>query len=158
VVVVEVRTRVAAPPARVFDLKLDMDVHAASQARSGETATTSGATPGLRLGEEVTLRARHFGIRWTLVSRVTSYERPRRFVDEQVRGPFAAMSHEHTFVEVDGGTLMTDRMRIRAPLGRLGRLADAAVLRPYLRRLLRQRADFVRTAAEAGGGRGDPAG
>jgi ligand-binding SRPBCC domain-containing protein len=150
-VVIEVETRIAAPAARVFDLKLDMDVHAASQAGSRETATTSTGAPGLALGDEVSFRARHLGVAWTLTSRITSYERPHRFVDEQVRGPFAAMSHEHLFVEDAGGvTLMTDRMTVRAPLGVVGRAVEISVLRPYLHRLLDQRAAFVRQRAETG--------
>ncbi|MEE6295784.1 SRPBCC family protein [Georgenia wangjunii] len=150
-VVVEVVTHVTAPAARTFDLALDMEVHAASLAGSEETATTSTGTPALLLGDEVTLRARHAGFMWTMTARVTAYDRPRRFVDEQVRGPFATMSHEHLFAEVSPGrTVMTDRMTVRAPFGLLGRAAEAALLGPYLRRLLRQRATYVRQRAEAG--------
>lgn len=151
-IVVKVVTRIAAPAARVFDLALDMDAHAASLAGSGETATTSTGTPALLLGDEVALRARHAGITWTMSARVTAYDRPRRFVDEQVRGPFAAMSHEHLFADVSPGvTVMTDRMTVRAPLGMIGKAVEVSVLRPYLRRLLRRRAAYLRQRAEAGG-------
>lgn len=62
-----------------------------------------GVTAGrIGLGEEVTWRAVHFGLPFTMTSRVTELERPLRFVDEQVRGPFRSFRHEHRF-EATGG-------------------------------------------------------
>ena len=151
--VVEVVTLVRCSRERLFDLELDTDVHSASLARSGETATTSTGRPGLGLGDEVTFRARHVGLVWTMTSRVTEHDRPARFVDEQVRGPFRSMHHEHLFEDAGSGvTRMTDRMTVVSPLGPLGALVSRAVLVHYLRRLLRQRADHLRTLAEAGDG------
>lgn len=147
---VEVVTLVRADPATVFDLELDADVHAASMAASGERATTSTGRPALRLGDEVTFTARHFGVPWRLTGRVTVYDRPHRFVDEQVRGPFRRLRHEHLFDEVgDGTTRMTDRISFAAPLGPVGAVVARTVLAPYLRRLLEQRAAYVRRLAEA---------
>ncbi|MGZ6792059.1 MAG: SRPBCC family protein [Mycobacteriales bacterium] len=146
---IEVVTRIEATPGVVFDLELDTAVHAASLSGSGETATTSTSRPVLALGDEVTFRGRHFGLRWAMTSRVTAHDRPRRFVDEQVRGPFASMRHEHVFeAQPDGSTVMTDRFAFRAPLGPLGSVASL-VLAPYLRRLLVERARFVKESAEA---------
>jgi ligand-binding SRPBCC domain-containing protein len=146
---IEVVTRIAAAPSRVFDLELDTAVHSASLPATGETSSTSTGRPVLGLGDEVTFRARHFGLPWTLTSRVTAYERPRLFVDEQVRGPFAAMRHEHVFeLQPDGSTLMTDRMSFRAPLGPLGQAASL-LLAPYMRHLLVTRARFIKASAEA---------
>ena len=146
---VEVVTKIGAPPATAFDLELDVDVHAASMARSREVADTRGGERQLGLGDVVTFRARHFGVTWTLTSRVTEHDRPRRFVDEQVSGPFRRMRHEHTFEAVGPDHCrMTDRMWVSLPLGPAGRLVARVVVRPYLRRLLRQRAAHVSELAE----------
>ncbi|RZS90871.1 ligand-binding SRPBCC domain-containing protein [Motilibacter rhizosphaerae] len=148
-VLVEVVTLVSAPPDVVFDLELDVDVHSASLSGSGETATTSTGRRTLGLGDEVTLTSRHGGLSWRLTSRVTAYDRPVRFVDEQVRGPFRAMHHEHLFAALPGGrTRMTDRFTVTAPAGVLGDLVARVVLAPYVRRLLRQRAAHIRRVAE----------
>jgi ligand-binding SRPBCC domain-containing protein len=148
-VVIEVETFVAAGPEVVFDLELDVDAHAASLAGSREQATTSTGRRHLEAGDEVTFRARHFGVRWRMTSRITAYDRPRRFVDEQTRGPFRAMSHEHRFDALGPGrTRMTDCMVITAPLGPLGAVVARLFLAPYLRRLLRQRAAYVKRRAE----------
>lgn len=141
-------TVVRAPPERVFDVSLDIDVHQASMRGSGERAV-AGVTGGMiGLDELVTWRARHFGITWTMTSRITELERPRRFVDEQVRGPFARYRHEHEFVPCPEGTRMLDRVAFTAPLGPLGRLVDRVVLDRHLQGLIAARNAFVTATCE----------
>jgi ligand-binding SRPBCC domain-containing protein len=145
----EAMTRIAAPPPHVFDMSLDVDVHTASMARSAERAV-GGVTAGrMRLGDTVTWRARHFGLQWRMTSRISAFDRPGYFVDEQVSGPFKRWSHAHHF-EPDGygGTLMRDVIHFAAPLGLLGALAESAVLDWYMPRLIRVRNDHIKTAAE----------
>ncbi|HEY7698854.1 MAG TPA: SRPBCC family protein [Vicinamibacteria bacterium] len=64
----------------------------------------------MHAGAFIDYRLRWHGIplRWT--SRITEWEPPRRFVDEQVRGPYRMWRHEHLFEEVDGGTRVRDRV------------------------------------------------
>ncbi|GIJ22907.1 SRPBCC family protein [Micromonospora lutea] len=147
---IEVVSVINAAPSVVFDLTLDVDVHTASLPASRETATTSTGRRQLVLGDEVTFHARHFGLAWRMTSRITAYERPYRFVDEQTRGPFRALRHEHQFQDFDGvRTQMTDRMTISAPLGPLGVVVTWALVAPYLRRLLMQRAAHITYLAQA---------
>ncbi|PRY15815.1 SRPBCC family protein [Kineococcus rhizosphaerae] len=152
-VLIEVVTDVAADPGVVFDLELDVDMHTASLRGSGERATTGSGRRRLQLGDEVTFHARHLGLPWRMTSRVTAYDRPHRFVDEQTRGPFRSLHHEHLFAALPGGTRMTDRMSVTAPAGPLGAVVAHLVLAPYLRRLLRRRAAHVKQVAESAGGR-----
>ncbi|MEO8292495.1 MAG: SRPBCC family protein [Actinomycetota bacterium] len=141
---------IAAPVARVFDAALSIDAHLASMARSGESAI-GGITTGLiGLGQQVTWRARHFGIHWTMTSRIVELEPPHRFVDEQVDGPFAWFRHEHRFTAEGDGTLMTDALSFAAPLGVVGAAAEVVFLRRYLRRLIERRNDHLRTLNEGG--------
>ena len=149
-VVIAVVTFVKAAPDVVFDLELDVDVHAASLPGSRETATTSTERRRLALDDEVTFQARHFGLNWSMTSRITAYERPYRFVDEQTEGPFRMLRHEHLFSSPrPGETQMTDRMTINAPLGPVGMVVTRLLLAPYLRRLLKQRAAHIKRIAEA---------
>jgi ligand-binding SRPBCC domain-containing protein len=146
---IEVETIIRAAPEVVFDLELDMEAHAASLSGTGETFTTNTGLSQLQLGDEVTFVARHLGVRQTLTSRVTAYDRPLRFVDEQTKGPFRAMRHEHLFEGlVDGTTRMTDRLSVAAPLGPLGEFVMYVGLAKYLRRLLVQRAGHIKALAE----------
>ncbi|MCU7729380.1 SRPBCC family protein [Actinoplanes sp. KI2] len=148
--VVEIVTVVKAAPEVIFDLELDVDVHAASLPGSQETATTSTGRRRLALGDEVTFHARHLGRYWSMVSRITVHDRPHLFVDEQTRGPFRMLRHEHLFHDLgDAGTQMTDRMTVDAPLGLVGAVVTRLLLAPYLRRLLKQRAAHIKRVAEA---------
>lgn len=146
--IIRVVTEIDAPPQVVFELALDMDVHAASLAGTGETATTSSGDAHLGLGDQVNFTARHFGLRWHMTSRVTEHDSPRRFVDEQVRGPFQAMRHEHSFEQNGSGTRMVDRVDFAAPIGLIGKAAERLWLRRYLRRLIQDRGQHLKAMAE----------
>jgi ligand-binding SRPBCC domain-containing protein len=72
-------------------------------------------------------------IRWR--SYVREYDPPYRFVDVQVRGPWARWEHRHRFLEERGGTTVEDRVTYRLPLGPLGKLLHAAVVERQIRAL-----------------------
>ena len=144
----ELRTLIGASVDAVFDLSLSIDAHVGSMAESGERAV-AGVTHGLiGLGEEVTWKARHFGLPFTMTSRITELERPLRFVDEQVRGPFRRFHHEHVFTADGESTVMVDRINFDAPLGPLGRIAERAVLSTYLPKLIQERNSYLKRIAE----------
>lgn len=124
-------TRVTECPtdaATMFDLSLDIDAHVNSMSQSQERAI-GGVTSGrISLGQTVTWRARHFGIWFTMTSKITTLDRPRRFIDEQVSGPFKVFAHEHTFEDRSGGCRMTDTITVASPI--FGTLAERLVLVP----------------------------
>jgi len=146
--VIYLTTDINAPIERVFDLARDVDLHARSMAHAGERAV-GGLTIGLiNEGDSVTWRARHFGLWWSLTSRITVVEPPVRFEDVQEQGPFAWFRHEHRFEPRDGATRMHDRWEHRSPLGPLGRLVDRLFLGRYMRSLLETRNAALKEAAE----------
>jgi ligand-binding SRPBCC domain-containing protein len=137
------RTESALPTERLFDLARSIDAHVESQKGSGEQAV-GGVTHGLiRQGQEVTWRARHFGIPLTMTNRITEMNFPSSFTDEQIRGPFKAFRHVHEFEPTATGSAMTDRVEFTAPFGLLGRLAERLVLAHYLVRLIVHRGRFL---------------
>ena len=143
-------TEIGAPIERVFDLARDIDFHQRSMAHKGETAIAGRMRGLIGPDESVTFRARQFGIPWTLTTRITAFDRPHRFVDEQSSGPFARFRHEHRFEVRSGGTRMIDDWDHVAPFGLLGRLVDAVILRRVMKGLLETRnAALVREAESA---------
>lgn len=143
-------SQIRAPIERVFDLARSIDFHCVSLADTGEEAV-AGRTSGLiELGESVTWRARHFGVRQHLTSRISAFDRPRYFQDTMVRGAFAWMVHEHYFDPApDGGIILRDELRFAAPLGILGRVAERLVLRQYMTRFLEGRNAVLKRVAES---------
>ena len=151
-VTLEEVTVIAAPLERCFDLARSVEVHLAGNTHFGEQAVAlSGVTSGLiGLGEQVTWRARHFGVRQKLTSAITAMDRPHAFQDTMLQGTFRSMQHDHLFrTLLDGRTEMRDRFRFAAPMGILGRIAEVAVLRRYMRSLLLERNAVVKQVAES---------
>jgi ligand-binding SRPBCC domain-containing protein len=148
VTVINLTTDIDAPIERVFDLARDLDLHARSMAHTGERAVGGRRTGRVDVGDTVTWRARHFGLWWSLTSRITAVEAPVRFEDVQERGPFAWFRHEHRFESVGGGTRMHDRWEHRAPLGPLGRLVDHLFIGRHMRSLLVTRNAALKREAE----------
>lgn len=145
-------TLVHAPVRRCFDLARSVEVHLAGNVHSGESALAiGGVTSGLiDVAERVTWRAKHFGVWHILTSEITAMNRPVFFQDTMIRGPFRFMQHDHFFRQLSNDeTEMKDVFRFAAPLGFLGRLAEAAVLRRYMRALLRERNAVLQRIAES---------
>ena len=136
-------TTAPAPAEACFELCLTVEAHTASMQASGEQAVAGVTTGVMGLGDQVTWRARHFGVPFEMTSRITEHDHPARFVDEQVQGPFGRWWHEHRFEPADGGTLMVDVVEFHSPLGPLGRLVDRTFLSNYMTRLLRQRNQWI---------------
>ena len=150
--VIQIELEIAASPDVCFDLARSVDAHVASARSSGERAV-AGVTSGLlNPGDQVTWRGRHFGVTQELTSRITRFDRPRYFRDEMVRGAFSRLSHDHYFEPTSTGTRMRDVFEFTAPWGFLGRWVEQAVLVPYLRRFLQERARVLKHLAESGEG------
>lgn len=154
----EIVTAIAAPPARVFDASLDVEVHTASMAKSAERAVGGVTTGRLKLGDSVTWQARHFAIPWRMTSKITDCTPPEHFTDEQAAGPFKHWRHDHRF-EPDGrgGTVMRDEVDFEAPLGLLGTIAQVVVLRRYMAGLIRARNQHLKTVTERAAASQNPA-
>jgi ligand-binding SRPBCC domain-containing protein len=110
------------------------------------TADPIAMRPGTLI--EYRLRLHRLPVNW--LTRIESWLPGRRFEDRQLRGPYRLWHHTHTFEPYEGGTRVRDLVRYAMPLGPLGRLAHAAVVRRDLERIFDFRRDAV---AAAFGGR-----
>src|SRR5215208_2113557 len=92
-------TIIHAPIERCFDLSRSVEAHVKANVHWRESAIAAGGvTSGLvDLGQRVTWRARHFGIRQTLTSEITAMRRPEYFQVTMIRGAFRSMVDDHLF-------------------------------------------------------------
>lgn len=67
---------------------------------------------------EYSLSLHGIPFRWKTL--IHEWNPPFKFVDEQLSGPYHLWHHTHSFERLGEGTLMSDRVRIRLPLGFLG--------------------------------------
>ena len=142
---------IRAPIERCFDLARSVEVHVLGNVHFQESAVAvGGRTTGLvEQGECVTWRARHFWTWHELTSEITCAQKPTYFRDVMVHGIFRSMMHDHYFRHLPNGhTAMRDVFTFAAPLAVLGRIAEFLLLRQYMRRLLRERNEVIRQAAE----------
>jgi ligand-binding SRPBCC domain-containing protein len=131
--VLESRLWLARPRAQVFAFLADPD----NLARvSPPGLHVRLLTPGLKLGAGAVfdLRLDWLGVPLRWRGYIREFDPPYRFVDVQVRGPWARWEHRHQFLEEGEGTWMEDRITYRPPLGPLGALLHALLLRGQLAR------------------------
>ncbi len=82
-----------------------------------------------------------FPLRW--LTEIIEWQPNERFVDLQLRGPYRYWHHLHEFREVAGGTQMNDTVDYELPLGPLGSVAHALVVKRTLGRIFDYRLQAV---------------
>lgn len=145
---IEIHTLINADIEKCFDIARNIDFHKESLEHSNEKAIAGKTTGLIGLGEWVTWEAKHFGVKQKLTSKITEFNSPAYFVDEQVSGAFKYFKHEHVFERQGKQTLMTDRFDFGSPYGVLGRLVNVLFLKKYMTNLLVIRNQFLKQKAE----------
>ena len=145
---VVVETRIAAPIERCFDLARDLETHLRTSSFTGERVVGDRASGLLGRGDVVTFEAVHFGVRQKLTSKIVEFERPNRFVDERVRGPFASLRHVHEFVDDGDAVVMRDTLIWRSSLGFLGTVADKLFVERHMKTFIMTKQLELRRCAE----------
>jgi uncharacterized protein len=98
------------------------------------------STPAIGAGTLIDYRLRLNGVPLAWQTRIDTWDPPRRFVDRQVKGPYALWHHAHDFIALAGGTLMRDTVRYRLPAGWLGTLAGGPKVARDVERIFEYRA------------------
>ena len=146
---IELITNIKADIDLIFDLSRSIDLHMITSTKNKEEAI-AGRTSGLiELGETVTWRATHLGVRQKLTSIISGYDKPTYFADEMVKGAFKGFHHEHHFNQKDDYVEMIDIFDYSSPLGILGKLADFLFLEKYMRNFLIHRNNLIKEFAES---------
>ncbi|MGE5351386.1 MAG: SRPBCC family protein [Acidobacteriota bacterium] len=79
----------------------------------------------------------------TWVTEITHVRDYEYFVDEQRFGPYRFWHHEHIFREINEGIEMTDQVHYAIPLGLLGRIMNAVVIKKRLNKIFSFRRGFL---------------
>jgi ligand-binding SRPBCC domain-containing protein len=138
---------IAAPPERVFAF------HELPDALERLTPPWAGSrviehAPFVDVGARTVCDIRVAPFVWIRTALMhTACERPNRFVDEQVRGPFRSWRHEHLIAPAENGATLTDVITFEPPFGWIGRLFAPLMLR-RLRKLFVYRHEVTRAWCE----------
>ena len=106
---------------------------------------TGMSTPQIQQGTLIDYRLKVHGVPMSWRTLIEEWEPNRRFVDNQLRGPYSRWHHTHSFHPVNGGTLMRDRVLYRLPLGVAGRTAAHWKVRRDVEEIFRFRKQKIET-------------
>jgi len=114
-------------------------------------------TPGpieMRVGTliDYRIRLRIMPMRWR--TRISAWQPPFRFVDEQLRGPYRQWIHEHTFTQVRDEVIIHDHVRYAVPGGPgLEGIAHRLLVRPELDRIFSYRVGAMKRLLQSAPGK-----
>ena len=97
----------------------------------------------VREGTLIDYRLSLFGVPLRWQARISHWQPPTEFVDEQVHGPYRLWRHTHRFHESGRATIIEDLVRYRLPFGPFGEIFHPLV-RLQLERIFRFRQSAVR--------------
>ncbi|WP_439182384.1 SRPBCC family protein [Carboxylicivirga taeanensis] len=83
-----------------------------------------------------------YATRW--VTEITHIQPGHYFVDEQRMGPYRMWHHQHWVTEHEQGALMTDIISYQPPLGWIGQLANAVLIKGRLQDIFNFREKAIR--------------
>jgi ligand-binding SRPBCC domain-containing protein len=93
-------------------------------------------------GTLIKYQLRLHGIPFEWLTRISVWNPPHEFVDEQLRGPYRQWVHRHTFAEDNGRTKMEDVVDYALPFHPFGELA-APLVAAQVRRIFDYRTSAI---------------
>ena len=98
----------------------------------------------MKPGTLIDYRIKLQGIPMKWKTLIEEFQPNEKFIDVQLKGPYARWHHTHTFRDVPGGTEVGDRVEYELPLGPLGKVAHAAFVKRQLTTIFDYRAQVMR--------------
>ena len=141
-------TFIAAPIERVFDLSRHIALYKLIFQSRKERITSGAATTLIGKNETITVIAKHAGRSRMSMIKITTFQRPTLFVEEQVKGDLQNYKHEHHFKQVENGTIIIDILEFGTPKDIVGKIFGKVYFKKYLEELLRKRTELIRNYAE----------
>lgn len=131
------------PPEEVFSFFQDANNLEKITPPSLQFKIESISTEEMQQGTLIDYRLKIHGVPAKWKTEIDEWQPPRKFVDNQLSGPYKLWHHTHEFHPFCGGTLMTDRVRYILPLGGLGWLTAAALVRKDISKIFAHRRKFI---------------
>lgn len=141
-------TFIAAPIERVFDLSRHIALYKLVFQSRKEKLTSGAASALISKNETISIIAKHAGRQRMLMLKITTYQKPTLFIEEQVKGDLQNYKHEHHFKPVDNGTIVIDIIEFGIPKDIIGKIFGKVYFKKYLEEILRKKTELVRAYAE----------
>jgi ligand-binding SRPBCC domain-containing protein len=102
------------------------------------------STPEIQEGTLIDYRLKLHGLPMKWRTRIEKWRPNEAFVDLQLSGPYTRWEHTHGFQSVRGGTLMTDEVLYRLPMGVLGKGVAGGYVRGDVSKIFEYRKEVIR--------------
>jgi ligand-binding SRPBCC domain-containing protein len=97
----------------------------------------------MRAGTRLDYRLKWHGLPIAWKTEILAWNPPYSFTDVQMRGPYRLWHHVHSFSAEPRGTRMVDVVSYQLPLGAIGELAHATLVRGDLERVFDHRCRLI---------------
>jgi uncharacterized protein (TIGR01777 family) len=91
---------------------------------------------------DYSLKVRGIPIKWKTL--IEEWQPENSFVDRMLKGPYKNWHHTHTFYEMEGGTLICDRVYYRIPMGVLGNFVGLVWVESDVEKIFAHRRKAIR--------------
>lgn len=82
-----------------------------------------------------------FPMKW--LTKITNYEPPVKFVDEQLKGPYKKWIHTHSFNEINGKTIIKDNVKYDLYGGPLKYIIHKLFVKNKVRKIFEHRSEEI---------------
>lgn len=146
---IHVTTFVAAPAARVFDLSRNLSIYRKIFKQGAEQFSSTAGGNLLNQGDTILINAKHLGKIRSVTLKITAYNKPWFYTEEQIRGDLFSYKHEHHFKEAENGAIMIDIIEYEYPRDMIGKLLGKLYMKKYMEELVNTRNRLIKDYAES---------
>ena len=90
---------------------------------------------------DYTIKLYGFEVRWRTL--ITEYEYPKKFIDQQIKGPYSMWHHVHTFYDHGDYVHMVDEINYSISFGLIGRLINKLLIKKDLIEIFDYRKNII---------------
>lgn len=131
------------PPEKVFHFFSQAGNLTKITPPSLEFEFSSGPTDQIQKGSQVSYNLKVHGLPLKWKTAIDEWNPPLSFTDRQVNGPFNLWVHSHEFRPFAKGTLVVDRVRYNLPMGFLGNVMGAGLVRDKIEKVFQYRQESI---------------
>lgn len=101
------------------------------------------STPEIESGTVINYKLNFKGLPMKWKAQITSWNPPHSFEDMQLSGPYSVWLHTHRFEKLGQGTLISDEVRYKLPLGFLGQLVASTFVQNDVEKIFKFRREVI---------------
>ena len=90
---------------------------------------------------DYTIKLYGFEVRWRTL--ITEYEYPKKFIDQQIKGPYSMWHHVHTFYDHGNYVHMVDEINYSISFGLIGKLINKLLIKKDLIEIFDYRKNII---------------